>query len=219
MHFLKRIPLFYIYLVLDLILSVVLLIIVSAIFSNYSFLYFIWNIFLAWIPLILSIRLYKVLSYKLWSSWEALGLTFLWLLFLPNSFYMISDFIHIANVPSNSVVYFTVIFTMIVFNALIVGNISVLMIHKQILKRITPRLSYVVIALILAASSYAIYIGRVLRWNSWDLITNPGGVIFDLSYQFSHFKLLLSSILIAGLFLIVLVIIYALFYNIPKISE
>ena len=53
-----------------------------------EFNYLLWNLMLAWLPLVFAVRLVSVLQRKLWSSWEALGWSLLWLLFLPNSFYM-----------------------------------------------------------------------------------------------------------------------------------
>ncbi|HSX08436.1 MAG TPA: DUF1361 domain-containing protein, partial [Candidatus Saccharimonadales bacterium] len=49
--------------------------------------YLIWNLFLAWLPLLFATLLARLLRTKAWSSWLGLGLTFLWLVFLPNSFY------------------------------------------------------------------------------------------------------------------------------------
>src|SRR5437762_3296801 len=60
--------------------------------------YLVWNLFLAWLPLLFAIRLVFVLRQKQWSSWEGIAWSLLWLVFLPNSFYMISDFIHLQEV-------------------------------------------------------------------------------------------------------------------------
>ena len=37
------------------------------------------------------------------------------------------------------------------------------------------------IGLVLLLASCAIYVGRDLRWNSWDVLTNPAGLLFDVS--------------------------------------
>ena len=57
-----------------------------------------WNLLLSWIPLAIAIRLSVVLRKKLWSSWEAMLTSALWLIFLPNSFYMITDYVHLQDV-------------------------------------------------------------------------------------------------------------------------
>src|ERR1700729_3059536 len=70
---------------------------------NYDYLF--WDLLLAWLPLLFSLWLIRVLQRKVWSSWEALLASVLRLIFLPNSFYMISDFIHLQDVQSVDVLY------------------------------------------------------------------------------------------------------------------
>jgi uncharacterized membrane protein len=148
--------------------------------------YLLWNLLLAWVPLIISTRLIYVLSKKLWSSWEAMGLSILWLIFLPNSFYMISDFIHLETAPTNSAIYYAITFTSIIYTAVVIGFLSLYMVHIELRRRLDSNTVRLILALILASCSAAIYIGRDLRWSSWDVITNPGGVLFDISDRLVH---------------------------------
>ena len=48
------------------------------------------------------------------------------------------------------------------------------------------RASSVLIAIILFMCSFAIYLGRDLRWNSWDVLVNPAGILFDVSDHLIH---------------------------------
>ncbi len=170
--------------------------------TAYNFL--LWNLFLAWIPLIISIRLVYVLRYKLWSSWEALALSFLWIIFLPNSFYMITDFIHLQTVPTSSIIYYAVAFTSIIYSAVLIGFISLYMIHIEFLKRFSSRKVWIIIALILVSTSMAIYIGRDLRWDSWAVLTNPGGLIFDITNRLIHVGDYPTALATSGMFFILL---------------
>ncbi len=43
-----------------------------------------------------------------------------------------------------------------------------------------------VIAFIFLICSFAIYIGRDLRWNTWDVLLKPGGLLFDVSDRLLH---------------------------------
>ena len=147
--------------------------------TGYS--YLIWNLFLAWLPLLFAVRLIFVLRTKLWSSWEALGWSILWLLFLPNSFYMISDFIHIQELQHTDIVADALMFTSFIFTGVVLGFSSLYLVHLQLKKRYTSQVAAFWVAVTLLASSTAIYIGRDLRWNSWDVLTNPGGLLFDIS--------------------------------------
>lgn len=151
--------------------------------SNHSstFAYLNWNLFLAWVPLIFTLWLEKVLRGNLWSSWRALILTILWLGFLPNTFYMISDFIHVQDVQRVDLLYDVVMFSSFIFNGVILGFVSLFLVHKELLKRLSKRVSTLLVALILLACSFAIYLGRDLRWNTWDVLINPASVLFDVS--------------------------------------
>lgn len=146
-----------------------------------SYSYLVWNLFLAWLPLLFSMRLIMVLRTKLWSSWEALGWSILWILFLPNSFYMISDFIHIQDIQHTDIVADALMFTSFIFTGVVLGFTSLYPIHLELKKRFAANIAAFWIAMTLLVSSVAIYLGRDLRWNSWDVITNPGGLLFDIS--------------------------------------
>lgn len=146
-----------------------------------EFSYLIWNLFLAWIPLLIALRLIRVLNTKIWSSWEAVALSLAWLLFLPNSFYIVSDFIHLQQIASVDVLYDAVMFTAFVYLGLTIGFTSLYLIHVELKKRLATRTSALLVGVALLLSSFAIYLGRDLRWNSWDVITNADGLLFDLS--------------------------------------
>jgi uncharacterized membrane protein len=148
--------------------------------------YLVWNLALAWLPLIFAVRMIEVLRRKLWSSWEALALSVLWLVFLPNSFYMISDFIHLQEVRRVDVLYDAVMFTSFIYTGVTLGFSSLYLVHLQLKRRFNGRAAAGWIGLTLLLCSIAIYIGRDLRWNSWDIVTNPGGLLFDISDRLLH---------------------------------
>lgn len=181
--------------------------------ANHSmqFAYLIWNLFLAWLPLMFMALLFRSLRTRLWSSWLPFVLTLLWLIFLPNSFYMISDFIHIQDVPRHNLLYDVVMFTAFIFTAALVGFCSLYLVHAELRKRMKMVSSSVLIGAILFLCSFAIYLGRDLRWNSWDVLVNPAGILFDISDHLIHpllhlemfsitftFFLLLGSLYIVG---------------------
>jgi len=200
-------------------LSLVGLTVVSGVFfvagvidnRTLGFDYLIWNLFLAWTPLIVVVFLLRSLRTHLWSDWHPLALTFIWLLLLPNSFYMISDFIHVAAVAPGDLVFDVVMFTSFIFTAVLLGFSSLYMVHLELRKRLIPRHADTCIGVIILLCSYAIYLGRELRWNSWSILTNPAGILFDISDHFIHplqsgdmytitisFFVLIGSLYVAG---------------------
>jgi len=148
--------------------------------------YLMWNLFLAWLPLLFSMALEKTLRKRLWSSWTALLLTALWLAFLPNSFYMISDFIHIQEVRRFDILYDVIMLTSFIMNGVLLGYLSLYEVHRQLLRRLQSRTTHILITVLLFVCSFAIYLGRDLRWNSWDILINPGGILIDVSDRIMH---------------------------------
>lgn len=140
-----------------------------------------WNLFLAWIPLLIAWKLVKWLDNNLWVSWQGMGLSLLWLLFLPNSFYISSDIIHLLIPKSGNALYDTVMLLSFSINGFILGFLSLVLIHRQLVKRIKRVNAHILISAILLLCSFAIYLGRYLRWNTWDVLINPAGLLFDVS--------------------------------------
>lgn len=148
--------------------------------------YLLWNLFLAWLPLGFTLLLAKSLCGRLWSSWLPFSLTVIWVVLLPNSFYMISDFIHIQDVARHNLLYDVVMFSSFIFTGALIGFVSLYIVHYLLRKRVGQRASTVLISVVLLLSSFAIYLGRELRWNSWDVLFNPAGIIFDVSDHLMH---------------------------------
>lgn len=148
--------------------------------------YLLWNLFLAGLPLAFSLRVVQVLQKKRWSAWEPLFFSLLWFVFLPNSFYMVSDFIHLQDAASVDVLYDAVMFTGFIFTALLLGFSSLYLMHLELKRRVRSNAAASLIGIVLLICSFGIYIGRDLRWNSWDVITNPGGLLFDISDRVLH---------------------------------
>jgi uncharacterized membrane protein len=157
--------------------SVVLLFADSLHNHSFYFGYLIWNLFLAWLPLVLAVWLVSILNRKLWSSWQALGVSALWLAFLPNSFYMVSDYIHLREVSEHDLLYDAVMLTSFISVAVVLGICSLYMVHQEVIRRHSLRTCNFWLAGTLLLCSFAIYLGRDLRWNSWDILTNPGGLL------------------------------------------
>jgi uncharacterized membrane protein len=178
-----------------------------------TFNYLVWNLFLAWLPLLFSLRLIQVLAQKHWSSWEGIGWSLLWLIFLPNSFYMISDFIHLQDVRRVDVLYDAIMFTAFIYTGVILGFSSLYLIHRQLKKRLNARSAAGWIGVTLFVCSAAVYVGRDLRWNSWDILINPGGVLFDISDRLIHFSVYPQMLITIISFFVLLASMYLMLWR------
>lgn len=143
--------------------------------------YLVWNLFLASLPLVFSARLRHILKRKRWSAWESISWSLLWVLFLPNSFYMISDYIHLNEINSADILFNSVVFTAFIFLGVIMGYASVYQVHRELRERFRAVTCAAWLGVLYFATSVAIYIGRDLRWNSWDVLFSPFGLLFDIS--------------------------------------
>jgi len=168
------------------VVSIVLFVAGAVANRSLQFSYLIWNLFLAWLPLLIALWLLKMLQVRHWSSGFMMVVTLFWLLLLPNSFYMISDFVHIQDVLRHNLLYDVVMFASFIFTGVLLGFSGLYMVHVELRKRVTLRSSSIVIGVVLLLCSFAIYLGRDLRWNSWDVLVNPAGILFDLSDHFIH---------------------------------
>lgn len=148
--------------------------------------FMLWNLTLAWVAPIIAWMLAKRLQISRWRHWKNVLLTVLWLGFLPNSFYMVSDLIHVHQTGEVSVIFDAVLFTSFIFNGFIAGFIGMMLLHRELIRRIGVGRRIFVIVSIFTICGYAIYLGRVLRWNTWDALVHPYGLLFDVSDNILH---------------------------------
>lgn len=166
------------------------------------------NLVLAWIPLGLAVWLSKLLRTSLWSSWPALIVSTLWLMFLPNSFYMITDLVHLGGIYAGDLVVSSVVFFAFALTGLLLGYMSLYLVHLRLRERLQARYAFGLVIATLLICSLAIYIGRDLRWNSWDVLVSPSGLLFDLSYRLLHPSEYGTIFAVAGGFFVLLVGLY-----------
>lgn len=141
-----------------------------------------FNLALGAIPLLLAWWIKRRVGRKGWGDWQAVLLTVLWLLFLPNSFYIVTDFIHLPEVARVDMVQDVVMLMQFSVIGLVVGFISLYMIHALLLKSLGSKRAMSVAVGALYLCSIAIYLGRELRWNSWDVVIHPISIAKDVLF-------------------------------------
>ena len=139
------------------------------------------NLLLAWLALATGWVLVQELERRGWRNWRAMALTGLWLLFLPNAWYVMTDFIHVFDSGEISYLYDIAMITVLTLTGFLLGFTSLFMVYRQLLKRIDLLSSVLIIETVILLASFAIYLGRDLRWNTWDMFTNPSGLILSIT--------------------------------------
>ena len=134
-----------------------------------------WNTFLAAIPYLISTQLLKIKKMNV----LAIALLILWLLFFPNAPYIITDLFHYEEKFPIPYWYDLVLVISSAWNGLILGIVSLLNVEKFISRFWKPFwVSVCEIASVLLCG-YGVFIGRFLRFNSWDVVTDPKMLIYN----------------------------------------
>ena len=173
-----------------------------------------WNMILASMVYLLSVLthiLYKKKTHKIWILLSG----FVYVIFFPNSFYILTDFIHFQNYNFFSSyltsytfeIYDWYVFFDIVIGALIGIKLGILSIAqlREIMPKSLLKYEYLGLTVLFILSSIGIYLGRFIRLNSWN--------IFDLSYIFNGIFDYFNFFII---FIILFTIIHMIFYILFK---
>ena len=150
-----------------------------------AFVFLNWNLFLAAIPLALSS--YILLRPKLRHNGFALaGLVTAWLLFFPNSPYILTDLFHLKAMPGVPKWYDLVLILSYAWTGLIFGFLSLRDMEKLLAERFSRGKVFCITALLLFIVAFGVYLGRYERWNSWDVLSHPLGIFADVSDRILH---------------------------------
>jgi uncharacterized membrane protein len=114
--------------------------------------------------------------------------------------------------------YDTAMISSFVINGLLLGYISLFVVHQILKKYLTRREAYLLAQFTLLLCSFAIYLGRYLRWNTWDIIINPAGLIFDVSDRIINPASHTHTFVITLTFFVVLGSVYGVVYRLASLT-
>ena len=176
-----------------------------------DYMFLLWNLFLAWIPLGMA---YTASSFakKRRYLFIIMPLTaILWLLFFPNAPYILTDLQHLSHHRSNIPVWFDMLLiNWFAWTGILLGVFS-LFLMQDIVRRAFGRISgWLFVLTVSTLSGLGIYIGRFLRWNSWDIIFHPFERLSDFLYLATHPSL--QSIIFISVFSSFFIFIYITLY-------
>jgi uncharacterized membrane protein len=167
----------------------------------------IWNLFLACILFRLSIVVddrHRAGTRPL----RLLPLAALWLLFLPNAPYIITDFKHLVPSPVVPLWVDVVVIAAPAWTGMLLGFLSLYLVQSVVRSLAGARVAWVAAVAVLGLSSFGIYLGRVLRWNSWDVLTNPY-LLGDLDGVLVDPRAIGMTVLLAGFLTSSYLVLYA----------
>lgn len=140
-------------------------------------LFIFFNLFLAWVPLLLALVLadQHPRNRVLWC-----GVVGVWLLFLPNAPYVLTDVLHLRWVVSVPSWRFTIQILTLAVTGLLLGMVSLQLVHAEFRRRWGRTRAWWAIGTAIGLASFGVSIGRFGRWNTWDTITQPKLLMSDI---------------------------------------
>lgn len=137
-----------------------------------EFIFLGWNLFLGALPYLLTDKLQRS-PRLLESRWWLLCGGVAWLLLIPNSFYIITDLFHLGKSKAAPRWFDLLLVFSFAWNGVVLGILSIRQV-ELIARVVAGRpVSFVVILVVMWLVALGVYIGRFLRFNSWDVLTNP----------------------------------------------
>ncbi|MEI9913358.1 MAG: DUF1361 domain-containing protein [Bacteroidota bacterium] len=147
--------------------------------GDLTYVFLLWNLFLAFVPYAVSYWLSR--NIRVMENKWMLALTLVvWLLFIPNSFYILTDLFHLRYIRSAPKWFDLLLLLSFAWNGLLFGIVSLRKI-EVVLQTVSGRSSslFMVFA-VMWLNAFGIYIGRFLRYNSWDVITQPFSLFSEM---------------------------------------
>jgi len=134
-----------------------------------AFLFLLWNLVLAYLPFAIS---NYIINRKHIQKPTFLILAVCWLLFFPNAPYLITDLIHLKQ-RTAPLWFDAALLFLAAINGLWIGCLSLVQMEKK-WQLFFPAIKPVFFTgAVMLLSGFGVYLGRVLRFNSWDIVSNP----------------------------------------------
>jgi uncharacterized membrane protein len=137
--------------------------------TSYPTRFFVWNLALAWIPVIFAAG-FAAVRQRVWLIPLGLG----WLTFLPNGPYLVTDLVHLG---SGAEMWRHVMqYGVAAWTGTLLGVVSMHLVHRRISREFGELTGWIAVAISVGLCAVGVVIGRFQRWNSWDLLTRPDAV-------------------------------------------
>ena len=144
-----------------------------------------WNLLLAWFPYCISGWLYRNTA-LIKNKGIYAGIFLVWLLFIPNSFYIITDLFHLHD-DRNAPLWFDLLLIFsFAWNGLLMGILSIRSMEKITQVFIPFKHDWGFLYPVMWLNALGVYIGRYLRYNSWDVVANPFSLTTDMLRLLMH---------------------------------
>ena len=155
--------------------------------GNFLHLWLVWNLFLAWLPLLFAYAARALSNGRTWLRYPSFALCAgLWLLFFPNAPYITTDLMHLRFATDFPLWYDVTLVMAFAWTGLLLGFLSLYVMQTLVARSLGGVAGWLFALGALGLSAFGVYIGRFLRWNSWDAFTAPHALLSELWAQLRH---------------------------------
>ncbi len=146
-----------------------------------GYFFLVWNVFLAAIPYAMAVWFERIAVRQGHMTWILRGFFLFWLFFFPNAPYIVTDFVHLPweYTQSKAFAYDFSLIGAFAAVGLLFGMGSLFRMHRALRKLCGLAWSSFAVGVAIVLSGFGVYLGRFLRWNSWDAFLNPFDVLRD----------------------------------------
>lgn len=144
----------------------------------------VWNLFLAAVPLLWSAAFQAAAARR--RPVLAGVFLFLWLLFLPNAPYLLTDVLHLKPGADVPLWYLLAVLLSCAGTGVLLGYFSLLTVQAVIEQKCGKWAGWIVAAGSLLLCGFGIYLGRFLRFNSWDVFVHPLRLLKTVAAQIGN---------------------------------
>jgi uncharacterized membrane protein len=178
----------------------------------------IWNLFLAWLPLVFALLASDHYKDGARQTLRFAGFALAWLLFFPNAPYIFTDLIHLTTRFYMHFWVDLVLILMCAVTGLVLGFLSLYLMQSVVARMFGRVASWLFIAVATGLGSFGIFLGRFLRFNSWDVLTKPTKLYHDVGMWTTHPAYYPASFAFPALFAAFLFIAYLMLYALTHLS-
>ena len=155
--------------------------------GSWQFRWLAWNLLLAWVPYGVSLLADWLRARRPGQPWMLILPGALWLAFLPNAPYIVTDLMHLNQRADQWLYWYDVIMVVaFAWTGCVLGAISLGIAQGIVARHLGRLVGWLFVLVTAGLCGFGIYVGRFLRWNSWDLLTNPLTLARDLADAFRH---------------------------------
>jgi len=186
---------------------------------NIHYAYLLWNLFLAWLPLVFARLAGERAHARGWRDARAFAWSGLWLLFFPNAPYIFTDLVHLINGFFGHFWGDLVLILCSAMTGLLLGFVSLYLMHAEVERARGPVAGWVFAAAANVLGGFGIFLGRFFRFNSWDVVVQPAKLVQDFhagKVDSPTTSPMMSFPILFGIFLFTT---YAVLYSLTHLSK